>query len=577
MYDIKTKGFPEGKLLFPLPKSKIEKWNDINNVKIFLNNLSEKLNLKTYNDWNLLSKKQLYAHGGRNLCKKYSLIELKSIGYPNGNFELNKKFKKPAIIWHDEKIQNFIDNLREKFNLRTFDDWNSILQKDIIHLGGRRLLTLYSMYDIKCMGFPDGKFEFSKKKVNSNQKPLGYWNKQENIDLFLKNIQEKLKLNTLEDWNSITVKEIELFGGKRLFHKYSIFDLKAMGFPDGKLKFDKPNKPPGYWDKSENVQNFLLEIKEKLNFKTPNDWNQLSTNHIISNGGSSLFNCFSIFDLKCLGCPEGKEFFTEKPQIYWKNRNNIEDLIKKLRENLNLNTVDDWNSITKKHVLQFAGNSLFQVYSLYDIKCMGFPDGKSVFSLPYKPSTFWDNQDNVQNFINELKKKFNIKTPEDWNRISKSQIVNFGGYGLLAKYPKSSLKNINLPEFTNNFLGRRSSQRWLFLQVQKLFPGEEIVEDYFHDELTRKSGSPVQFDVYLSQSKIAFEYHGAQHYIDIPQISSIHLHQYRDNEKEKLCKEFGIQLIVIPYWWDNSLESLQKTIESLPFSNTIINTNENKR
>ena len=103
----------------------------------------------------------------------------------------------------------------------------------------------------------------------------------------------------------------------------------------------------------------------------------------------------------------------------------------------------------------------------------------------------------------------------------------------------------------------KSSQRWLFLQVQKLFPGEEIVEDYFHSEISRKTGFHVQFDVYLVKKKIAFEYQGKQHYEDVPEIfSSVELYKYRDKEKRILCKEFGIKLIIIPYWWDTTAESL---------------------
>ena len=52
-----------------------------------------------------------------------------------------------------------------------------------------------------------------------------------------------------------------------------------------------------------------------------------------------------------------------------------------------------------------------------------------------------------------------------------------------------------------------------------------------------------------------------QHYEDIPALfAPLELYQFRDNEKEKLCKQFGIQLIVIPFWWDNNLESLKQKI-----------------
>jgi len=59
---------------------------------------------------------------------------------------------------------------------------------------------------------------------------------------------------------------------------------------------------------------------------------------------------------------------------------------------------------------------------------------------------------------------------------------------------------------------------------------------------------------------LAFEFHGAQHYKDCPGFASLEMQQGRDNEKVELCSTNGIKLIVIPYWWDNTLESLTATI-----------------
>ena len=45
----------------------------------------------------------------------------------------------------------------------------------------------------------------------------------------------------------------------------------------------------------------------------------------------------------------------------------------------------------------------------------------------------------------------------------------------------------------------------------------------------------------MIERNIAIEYHGKQHYEDIPQaFNSVETYQHRDIEKEKLCKEHGI-------------------------------------
>ena len=64
----------------------------------------------------------------------------------------------------------------------------------------------------------------------------------------------------------------------------------------------------------------------------------------------------------------------------------------------------------------------------------------------------------------------------------------------------------------------------------------------------------------MIERNIAIEYHGKQHYEDIPAAArTSETYKYRDLEKQKVCSEHGIQLIVIPYWWDNKIDSLRET------------------
>ena len=194
----------------------------------------------------------------------------------------------------------------------------------------------------------------------------------------------------------------------------------------------------------------------------------------------------------------------------------------------------------------------------------------------YIPYEFWEMEENRNQFVNKLKEKYNLNTPQDWRRLSLSQIHSFDGYWLFYdnnRYLDKTFVTFELDDTSNVSFSlkdllqsdnkKRSSQRWLFLQVQKLFPNEEIVEDYFHSDISRESGFSVQFDIFLTKRKIAFEYHGKQHYEDIPSgFAPLEMHQNRDLEKQKLCSKFGIQLIVIPYWWDNKLDSLRETLNS---------------
>jgi hypothetical protein len=70
----------------------------------------------------------------------------------------------------------------------------------------------------------------------------------------------------------------------------------------------------------------------------------------------------------------------------------------------------------------------------------------------------------------------------------------------------------------------------------------------------------MELDIFLPKEQLAFEYQGAHHYHDIYALGSGWSQQIRDKEKREKCKEKGITLIEIPYWWDNKLSSLISTI-----------------
>ena len=547
-------------------------WENKENIDNFLSKMKEKYNLNTPKDWNLITHKFIKSNGGSTLLSKYSMFEIKCMACPEGKSIFEKPKQAPGYWESQENIDNFLFKIKEKYKLKSPEDWNSIKRKHILFNGGSRLLSKYSMFELKCMACPEGKSLFK----NPKHSP-GYWENQENIQNFLSKIKEKYNLNTPDDWNSISTVQIQSNGGSRLLSKYSIFELKCMACPEGKSIYSSSKNPPGYWENKENIDNFILKIKQKYNLNTPEDWNTITREQIQFCGGNSLLSKYSIYELKCMACPEGKLKFNHPTQSsrFWKNQENIDNFLSKIKEKYNLNSPEDWNSITHKLIKANGGSTLLSKYSIYELKCMACPEGKPIFNNPPQSIGYWEHQENIQNFLSKIKEKYNLNTPEDWKRIARQQIISEGGNGLFNskiyseikikfETPNEEPKYIPFSKLISGSVNqKRSSQRWLFLQIQKLYPHEEIVEDYFHSEISRISGFNVQFDIFMIKRNIAIEYHGRHHYEDIPQaFCNLETYQQRDIEKEKLCSEHGIQLIVIPYWWDNKLNSLRTYLNS---------------
>ena len=80
--------------------------------------------------------------------------------------------------------------------------------------------------------------------------------------------------------------------------------------------------------------------------------------------------------------------------------------------------------------------------------------------------------------------------------------------------------------------------------MQKILPGEEIVNEYHIDDRLR-------FDVYCASYKLAAEYHGRQHFFYTSRFFESKYEfeeaQKRDQNKVQYCKDNGIALIVFRY------------------------------
>ena len=73
----------------------------------------------------------------------------------------------------------------------------------------------------------------------------------------------------------------------------------------------------------------------------------------------------------------------------------------------------------------------------------------------------------------------------------------------------------------------------------------------------------MELDVYFPSLSLAFEYNGAQHFHNSVFFGACNKQKVRDKHKSVQCRKKKITLIIVPYWWDRQLLSLQATIYSV--------------
>ena len=97
-----------------------------------------------------------------------------------------------------------------------------------------------------------------------------------------------------------------------------MFELKCLACPDviQFSHFRKYNpKPNGYRDDDNNILEFIENLRNSFQLKTPDDWNNLTIKNIHQLSGKKLLEKYSIFQIKCFGCPEVKILFLIKVKI----------------------------------------------------------------------------------------------------------------------------------------------------------------------------------------------------------------------------------------------------------------------
>ena len=543
-------------------------WSSLHTQRDFIISLVEKFNLKSIEEMEFVRIQKIKEEGGGSLLTmyqsnlKYLLFSL----FPEVNWKFKSSFlPSSSVLSHDQVDQkneidisncqsilhNNINNDNDNNNINDSNDENINVKDNNNNNNNNN---------------NNGKNGERKKKDKKRKSPTKIqtneeWKSIEFQRKFMGGLFVKLNYKLEEDWNKITLNDIDQHGGEKLVKIYrcNIFSLFSSIYPSLNIK-KMMNKPKGFWKIAENRRSFMDNLFITLKLKSISDWKKVSLHQLRINGGHSLicYYNYSYSDLLSSIYPEENWsfFHRKKEQTHWNVLKNQQIFMDYLFSYYNYKTFDDWKNFTIKKIREKAGRGLVKVYknkSLAVILSTIYPN---------YPIDEWPRSHLYvyrKKTLLRLQSEHLIEKKQDWYRVSVNKPLVMMRM-LINLHP---FETWNKTSFVSKL--KKSQQRLLLISLKRIFPNSLIIEDYYHPYLSSSLTSYIlELDIYLPQYNLAIEYQGEQHYLDMIKNGFSQLENYlvNDEEKRKRCKDINIALVAVPFWWDFSLPSFYALLKT---------------
>lgn len=301
-------------------------WEELENRRDFLLWVGHRLRFRRMEDWYRLryqdfldagrsSVADLFWHGSpieavKECFPDYDWLEW-LFGHVPANFSADPASMRRYMAW-----------LGQRLGFRRMDDWYRVTTVDFQrNSGGGLLLSYHSSVSAQVMAcFPDHDW----KEWLFERAPNGFWHNRENCCRYLKWLGDRLGFVCLDDWYRVRCSDFWENHGVQLLnlHRRSATTVVLEFMPDHpwhEWKFRRV--PPGFWDRSENLQRYVNWLGDQLGCRRMEDWLRVRNADFLAHYGGSLLERYrSHWTLlkKCF--PHGNWPAPRRPQLRRRRR-----------------------------------------------------------------------------------------------------------------------------------------------------------------------------------------------------------------------------------------------------------------
>jgi hypothetical protein len=342
----------------------------------------------------------------------------------------------PKEFWqHQKNREDYLQWLAKELDIQKMEDWYNISPQQIQNLGGRVLLSKYrnsvsnlvETHFTKFLWIP-WRFRFGRRKH--------LWYTRQNEEAYLEWLGKHLGFHEITDWYRIRKETFFENGGRSLISKYgTVFKLIQSVYPqhlwvESKFGVDVEKQ-------SELLDKEAKELGIKAMEDSLDTRKLRTTSEDIPKSQKSSSECVQTAN------SEYPWKFQRVPRGFWDQKINQRNFLDWLGNQLAFKTVQDFYKLSYHDIERHGGAQILSKFGESPSKMV-----QNIYDhitwLPWKfrkvTNGFWNNEENVIQFVQWATNERGIQHWEGWYNISEYNIMEMGGATLLKKY--GSLPNL---------------------------------------------------------------------------------------------------------------------------------------